>query len=595
MSAKDPNIAKIGKYLKGQLDARAMHSVEREAQDDPFLMDALEGYEITGKDQERNLIELKERLANRIASQKERSILLWRVLPIAACLLIMFGAGYWFFSAVPDKVQYANVVKPDISIKKTDTIIKPSSPIAKANVKSIASKKPDLKSPDLIAANKITVSRTDLPLIVRDTTKLVADNLAINISKEVQDHPVGNVENLLQGKVAGQNTQRNYFGALGQRGSVNIRGLSGDSTNTNYTYKAPATKPVFGSQLSFYGSKASPTTNMITGKILDVATREPLAATTVGIPGKGLTQADINGKYSVVVNDTATLVFTYQGYVPQTIKLKPGQKNLNINLIADNKNPSGTVIRGYVKRKSDETKGVSYIITGKEVQDNPVGNVDQLLQGKVAGLNIQNRASIKNSLVTITGKVTNKDGAPIQGVRIGTLAKGFAQSDTGGRYRIVANIDSPLTFVSLGYRTQSVKLNQGQATADIKLEEQQNQLAEVSVHGYVKRSRDQTTGASYIITGKEKPCKENARFKRRFFKKITIAEQYVSEHANEDSASIKIKGGKFLRALKFIKKRVPVSFPTDKTVIGYSDLKTFSQNKSEWLKWYEANKCNDLK
>lgn len=332
---------------------------------------------------------------------------------------------------------------------------------------------------------------------------------------------------------------------------------------------------------------------IVTGKITEAATGLPLAAATVGIPGKGLTQADINGQYHVVVNDTATLVFTYQGYVPQTIKLKPGQKNLNINLIADNKNPSGTVIRGYVKRKSDETKGVSYIITGKEVQDNPIGNVDQLLQGKVAGLNIQNRANIKNSLVTVTGKVTNKDGAPIQGVRIGTVAKGFAQSDTSGRYRIVANIDSLLTFVSLGYRTQSVKLNRGQATADIKLEEQQNQLAEVSVHGYVKRSRDQTTGASYIITGKEKPCKENARFKRRFFKKIAIAEQYISEHAAGNTTST--KSGKFLRALKFIKKRVPVSFPTDKTVIGYSDLKTFSQNKSEWLKWYEANKCNDLK
>jgi len=35
----------IRKYLNGELDARAMHQLEKEAQNDPFLMEALEGYE----------------------------------------------------------------------------------------------------------------------------------------------------------------------------------------------------------------------------------------------------------------------------------------------------------------------------------------------------------------------------------------------------------------------------------------------------------------------------------------------------------------------------------------------------------------------
>lgn len=128
----------------------------------------------------------------------------------------------------------------------------------------------------------------------------------------------------------------------------------------------------------------------VKGTILDAVTKEPMAATTIGSGGKGLTQADVNGKYSVVVDDGSTLVFTYQGYVTQTIKLKPGQVTLNVNLATDTKNLNETVIRGYVKRSRDQTTGASYIITGKEVQDNPVGNVEQLLQGKVAGLNIQN-------------------------------------------------------------------------------------------------------------------------------------------------------------------------------------------------------------
>ncbi len=596
MSAKDPNISKIGKYLKGQLDIRVMHRLEREAQDDPFLMGALDGYETNSKDQETNLADLKERLAKRVAPKNEWSTLLWHVLPIAACLLIMFGAGYWFFSATPDKVQYANVVKPTTVVTKPGNIIQPINPIAKADLNNKTSKKPDLKSPDLLAVQKPKYNVSGVnDLIGRDTATIkaglpplaintVQDNPVGNIEKllqgkAVQNNPIPNVELLLQGKVAGLNIQ-NYAGAPGLRGSVNIRGLAADSLNNNSANR-------------FFGAKTKPASiSLITGKILDAITGEPMAAATIGSGGKGLTQADTSGRYQVTVNDGSTLVFTYQGYVTQTVKLNPGQKNLNISLTADTKNLSETVIRGYVKRKPDQANNASYIITGKEVQDNPVGHVEQLLQGKVTGLNIQNNAAAKKNLITISGKVTDKNGVPISGALIKNATK-FANTDTNGRYRITVNIDSTLRVTSLGSLSQLVKITPGQTTLNLKLEQEDNRLAEVSIRGYVKRSRDQTTGASYIITGKDNNCKENARFKRRFFKKIVIAEQYISEHAAGDTTST--RSGKFLRALKFIKKRVQVSFPTDKTAIGYADLKIFGQNKSEWLKWYEANKCNNLK
>jgi len=596
VSAKDPNISKIGKFLKGQLDIRVMHRLEREAQDDPFLMGALDGYETNSKDQETNLADLKERLAKRVAPKNERSTLLWHVLPIAACLLIMFGAGYWFFSATPDKVQYANVVKPTTVVTKPGNIIQPINPIAKADLNNKTSKKPDLKSPDLLAVQKPKYNVSGVnDLIGRDTATIkaglpplaintVQDNPVGNIEKllqgkAVQNNPIPNVELLLQGKVAGLNIQ-NYAGAPGLRGSVNIRGLAADSLNNNSANR-------------FFGAKTKPASiSLITGKILDAITGEPMAAATIGSGGKGLTQADTSGRYQVTVNDGSTLVFTYQGYVTQTVKLNPGQKNLNISLTADTKNLSETVIRGYVKRKPDQANNASYIITGKEVQDNPVGHVEQLLQGKVTGLNIQNNAAAKKNLITISGKVTDKNGVPISGALIKNATK-FANTDTNGRYRITVNIDSTLRVTSLGSLSQLVKITPGQTTLNLKLEQEDNRLAEVSIRGYVKRSRDQTTGASYIITGKDNNCKENARFKRRFFKKIVIAEQYISEHAAGDTTST--RSGKFLRALKFIKKRVQVSFPTDKTAIGYADLKIFGQNKSEWLKWYEANKCNNLK
>ena len=121
MSVKKADKEQIDKYLKGKLDARAMHKLEREAQDDPFLMDALEGYGAAGE-QDGNLEELKGLLDKRIAPKKERSIILWRVLPIAACLLIALMAGYWYFAPKTNKQQYANVVSPG---KTTITSINP--------------------------------------------------------------------------------------------------------------------------------------------------------------------------------------------------------------------------------------------------------------------------------------------------------------------------------------------------------------------------------------------------------------------------------------------------------------------------------------
>lgn len=141
----------------------------------------------------------------------------------------------------------------------------------------------------------------------------------------------------------------------------------------------------------------------ITGKVTDVGDKSPLAGVTVSTSGKGLVQTDINGNYRVIVKAEATLVFNLVGYISQSVKLKPEQRILDISLVADARSLNEVVIRGYVKRTREETTGSSYIITGKEVQNVPVGNVEQLLQGKVPGSNIQN-GSIGSAQARINGK-----------------------------------------------------------------------------------------------------------------------------------------------------------------------------------------------
>ncbi|EHQ26762.1 energy transducer TonB family protein [Mucilaginibacter paludis] len=98
MSVNKTDISQqIKKYLNGELNAKEMHALEKEAQNDPFLMDALEGYDIIGADQEANLEEIKDLFNERVNPTERRSLVLWRILPIAASVLIALSIGLiWF-------------------------------------------------------------------------------------------------------------------------------------------------------------------------------------------------------------------------------------------------------------------------------------------------------------------------------------------------------------------------------------------------------------------------------------------------------------------------------------------------------------------
>jgi len=82
-------------------------------------------------------------------------------------------------------------------------------------------------------------------------------------------------------------------------------------------------------------------------------------------------------------------------------------------------------------------------------------------------------------------------------------------------------------------------------------------------------------------------CVENKEFKNSFFSSIEKVEFYVVGKGDKKS---------FQESLKFISKYVHVSF--DKMLNynnSYTNYKDFENDKTEWLKWYESNKCNDVK
>ena len=165
------------------------------------------------------------------------------------------------------------------------------------------------------------------------------------------------------------------------------------------------------------------------------AMRTPVAVTVQGrvasetgevLPGvnvlvKGTsngTATNSNGKYTLTIPDEqagGTLIFSYIGYASQEVKMG-SQMLINVTLVADSKSLGDVVVVGYgTQNRRDVTGAVSTVKATDLNQTNAV-SVDNLLQGKAAGLNISaNTAQPGGALsINIRGAISpNGDNSPL--------------------------------------------------------------------------------------------------------------------------------------------------------------------------------------
>ena len=130
----------------------------------------------------------------------------------------------------------------------------------------------------------------------------------------------------------------------------------------------------------------------VSGKVTDAETNEPLIGATISIKNttRG-TSADINGDYSIIVNDpqSAVLVFSFVGYATQEIEYT-GQSTINVSLMVDYVQLDDLVVVAYgVARKEAATGSVNMMKT-EEIENAMVTSPEKALQGKVAGVQINN-------------------------------------------------------------------------------------------------------------------------------------------------------------------------------------------------------------
>ncbi len=86
-------LSRIHNYIHGLMSKEDMHALEREALDDPFLQDAIDGYRLQNGVDAKSLSLLQQRLERRVtehAQQKNRYFFGWQRLAIGLVAAVMF-------------------------------------------------------------------------------------------------------------------------------------------------------------------------------------------------------------------------------------------------------------------------------------------------------------------------------------------------------------------------------------------------------------------------------------------------------------------------------------------------------------------------
>lgn len=139
----------------------------------------------------------------------------------------------------------------------------------------------------------------------------------------------------------------------------------------------------------------------VTGVVND-DTNQPVGGVSVVVKGtKNGTSTGANGSFSLSVPPNATLVFTFMGFKTQEVKID-GRKTINVKLEENMSNLNDVVIIGYQQTTRKKSTGAISSISGKELANLPAASFDQLLQGRLAGVNVQNFSGVPGGSPTVS-------------------------------------------------------------------------------------------------------------------------------------------------------------------------------------------------
>ncbi|EHQ25734.1 carboxypeptidase-like regulatory domain-containing protein [Mucilaginibacter paludis] len=440
MSTKKTDIALIRKYLNGELDARAMYDLERQAHNDPFLMDVIRGMEMEAEskeDHQPHLDAINRLIEERTQQDKKRTIPLWKLLPIAASLLIALTIGGWWL----------------MRERPGQTVVLNHQPVK--------------KQPDKV--------RADLPLPV---VKPAGPSLNANqLAKLSQRHAKSTIPSAT---ISDQSIKADTVALL----SVAIHkdtGAEKDKDVERFGYYGKAQPNlVFGNAQAKLKRKGDdPLSKMVVRGVGTIRGKEPLYVVD-GIMVDSLKMSSIKPDdiKSINVLKDASATALYGSRAANGVILIETKKGLlasnDVNII------------GYRSQKKTIITASAATTINPVNFNKPDTSITQALAGRVAGVNISNKRLKEAKIpLVITGRVVDKhDGQPLPGVTIAVAGKSVSTTtDVDGNFKITAAPKDILNIAFIGYENQYVKVKD-KDDLKIALDPAMHALSEVVVVGY---------------------------------------------------------------------------------------------------------------
>jgi hypothetical protein len=327
----------IQKYVGGELSAQDMHDIEKAALDDPFLADAIEGFENSMKQHGNSSInadvnDLKKRLSDRISEKRKTRViaanhLWWQV---AAALVILFGAG---------TLTYNYFSKNNFTNKN----------IAQSELKKIASDSTAIKNDTqaIQSAPKNDVAVNEKKIEKKESQKIPGVTAKANVipKQKIADSIYKNKDAVASASIPNSN-------ALVK--TENKKDISGNDDEAKSKAVAKNIEPVYEEKNK----------NIFMGKVLDMNS-QPIMGATVNIAGQKIaTSTDDKGMfrlYSSKPDSTLKITVNSVGFEPaKAILINDNDiENNTINLHNKSSSLNEVVVTGYLSRKKPAIKNIA--------------------------------------------------------------------------------------------------------------------------------------------------------------------------------------------------------------------------------------------
>ncbi len=298
---------RLSDYIQGLRKGKEAHRLEKESMKDPFLADAIDGYNQVEGNHEQRIEQLRIQISARSTKKRNTYAIIWSV---AACLVIGFGiSSYFLFLKETPEPVIPIIPQKEIALVPTKTKTD-STPISPISTKQAEKK-------DIIAKSRTTISKppsapiTTMPMEEETSGQMVA------------------------------------------------------ATDEEVIMTTGASDPESVKKMRIAKMAVIPTNDIIKGKVTDQK-GEPLIGASVMYKGTNIgTVTDVNGEFSLLKKaENKQLTAQYIGYDPVEVPVDTSRTML-IAMNEDQKGLSEVVVVGYGVNKKANKDNTPQPVDGK--------------------------------------------------------------------------------------------------------------------------------------------------------------------------------------------------------------------------------------